>query len=115
MKIQCPLMLIQMVRMQLKLTVGKQRGLLPFKQGHKPRATDAGAGKPPKHPRKLTSTVWEHYEFLPPDEEGNLFCKCKKLVKLILNIASTEWKFEKAAYDRLAVLYSFGQIRLAGL
>jgi len=22
--------------------------------------------------------VWDNYEFLPPDEEGNLFCKCKK-------------------------------------
>ena len=24
-------------------------------------------GKPPKHQRKLTSTIWEHYEFLKPD------------------------------------------------
>ncbi|KAJ8442364.1 hypothetical protein Cgig2_018620 [Carnegiea gigantea] len=37
---------------------------------YKPRATDAGVGKPPKHERKLTSTVWEHYEFLPPDKEA---------------------------------------------
>jgi len=42
---------------------------------YKPRANDAGVGKPPKRQRKLTSTVWEYYEFLPPDEEGNLFCK----------------------------------------
>lgn len=25
--------------------------------------------------------MWEHYEFIPPDEEGNLFCKCKKCVQ----------------------------------
>lgn len=41
---------------------------------HKPVAD----GKPPKCQRKLTSTVWEHYQFLEPDEDGNLFCKCKK-------------------------------------
>ena len=35
-------------------------------------------GKPPKRQRKLTSTVWEHYQFLEPDKDGNLFCKCKK-------------------------------------
>jgi len=35
-------------------------------------------GKPPKRQRKLTSTIWEHYEFLKPDEDGNLFCKFKK-------------------------------------
>ena len=35
-------------------------------------------GKPPKRQRKLTSNVWEHYEFLKPDADGNLFCKCKK-------------------------------------
>ncbi|KAJ8433164.1 LOW QUALITY PROTEIN: hypothetical protein Cgig2_007128 [Carnegiea gigantea] len=44
----------------------------------KPQATTDGVGKPPKCQRKLTSSVWEHYEFLPPDKEGNLFCKCKK-------------------------------------
>jgi len=38
-----------------------------------------GDGKRPKRQRKLTSGVWEHYEFLPPDEEGNLFYKCKKM------------------------------------
>ncbi|KAJ8430813.1 hypothetical protein Cgig2_006562 [Carnegiea gigantea] len=45
---------------------------------YKAQATADGIGKPPKCQRKLTSTVWEHYEFLPPDKEGNLFCKCKK-------------------------------------
>jgi len=35
-------------------------------------------GKPPKHQKKLTSTVWEHYEFLEPNEDCSLFCKCKK-------------------------------------
>jgi len=35
-------------------------------------------GKPPKGQRKLTSSVWQHYEFLEPDVDGNLFCKCKK-------------------------------------
>ena len=45
---------------------------------HKPSSTALSDGKPPKRQRKLTSGVWEHYEFLPPDEEGNLFCKCKK-------------------------------------
>jgi len=35
-------------------------------------------GKPPKRQTKLTSTVWEHYKFLKSDEDGNLFCKCKK-------------------------------------
>ena len=44
---------------------------------YKPSSSAAGVGKPPKRQRKLTSPVWEHYEFLPPDEEGNLFCKCK--------------------------------------
>ena len=44
---------------------------------YKPSSSAGGVGKPPKCQRKLTSTVWEHYEFVPPDEEGNLFCKCK--------------------------------------
>ncbi|KAJ8436221.1 hypothetical protein Cgig2_006908 [Carnegiea gigantea] len=35
-------------------------------------------GKPPKHQRKHTSTFWEHYEFLEPDEDGTVVCKCKK-------------------------------------
>ena len=35
-------------------------------------------GKPPKCQRKLTSTVWEHYEFVELDEDCNLFCKCEK-------------------------------------
>lgn len=35
-------------------------------------------GKPLKRQRKLTSNDWEHYEFLQPSEDGNLFCKCKK-------------------------------------
>ena len=34
--------------------------------------------KPLKRQRKLTSTVWKHYDFLEPYEDGNLFCKCKK-------------------------------------
>ncbi|KAJ8428777.1 hypothetical protein Cgig2_014385 [Carnegiea gigantea] len=29
-----------------------------------------GDDKPPKHQRKLTSTIWEHYEFLEPNEDG---------------------------------------------
>ena len=33
---------------------------------------------PPKHQRKLTSTVWKHYQFLEPNQNGNLFCKYKK-------------------------------------
>ena len=45
---------------------------------YKPSSSASGVGKPPKRQRKLTSTVWKHYEFLPPDEEGNLFCRCKK-------------------------------------
>ncbi|KAJ8434059.1 hypothetical protein Cgig2_012661 [Carnegiea gigantea] len=28
--------------------------------------------------KKLTSNVWEHYKFLEPSKDGNLFCKCKK-------------------------------------
>ena len=44
---------------------------------YKPRSFAGGIGKPPKRQRKLTSTVWEHYEFLPPDGEGNLLCRCK--------------------------------------
>ncbi|KAJ8428330.1 hypothetical protein Cgig2_002683 [Carnegiea gigantea] len=35
-------------------------------------------GKPLKCQRKLTSNFWEHYEFLRPSKDGNLFCKCKK-------------------------------------
>ena len=35
-------------------------------------------GKPPKCQRKLNSSMWEHYEFLELDVDGNLFCKCKK-------------------------------------
>lgn len=45
---------------------------------YKPQATVGGVGKSPKRQRKLTSSVWEYYEFLPLDKEGNLFCKCKK-------------------------------------
>ena len=44
---------------------------------YKPTSSAGGVGKPPKRQRKLTSTVWEHYEFLPPDAEGNLLCRCK--------------------------------------
>jgi len=28
-------------------------------------------GKPLKRRRKLTSTVWEYYDFLEPDQDGN--------------------------------------------
>jgi len=35
-------------------------------------------GKPPKCQRKITSTIWEHYECLKVDEDCDLFCKCKK-------------------------------------
>ncbi|KMT11109.1 hypothetical protein BVRB_5g111910 [Beta vulgaris subsp. vulgaris] len=32
-----------------------------------------------KRPRRLTSSVWVHFDFLDePDENGNLMCKCKK-------------------------------------
>uniref|UniRef100_A0A803LRD6 BED-type domain-containing protein n=1 Tax=Chenopodium quinoa TaxID=63459 RepID=A0A803LRD6_CHEQI len=32
-----------------------------------------------KRPRRLSSGVWVHFEFLDePDENGNLICKCKK-------------------------------------
>jgi len=44
---------------------------------YKPTSSAGGVGKPPKRQRKLTSNVWEHYEFLPPDGEGNLLCRCK--------------------------------------
>jgi len=39
-------------------------------------------GKPFKRQRKLTSTVWEHYDFLEPDRDGNLFVKYKKCGQL---------------------------------
>jgi len=69
-------MLIQKIRKLLKLIAGKHKVVLLLKTGsYKPHTA---ISKPPKRQRKLTSTVWEHYEFLPPDEEGNLFCKCKK-------------------------------------
>jgi len=45
---------------------------------YKPTSTDGGVGKPLKCQRKLTSIVWDHYESLLSDEEGNLLCKCKK-------------------------------------
>ena len=35
-------------------------------------------GKPLKRLTKLTSTFWKLYDFLEPDEDGNLFYKCKK-------------------------------------
>ena len=39
-------------------------------------------GKLLKRQRKLTSRVWEHYEFLQPDQDGNLFVKCKNCGQL---------------------------------
>ena len=36
------------------------------------------SGKPPKCQRKLTLITWEHYEFLEPDGDSDLFYKCKK-------------------------------------
>lgn len=39
-------------------------------------------GKPTKHQRKHTSTFWEHYEFLEPDEDGTLVYKCKRCGKV---------------------------------
>jgi len=35
-------------------------------------------GKTHKRQRKLTSTIRENFTFIEPDEEGNLWCKCKK-------------------------------------
>ena len=68
---------------------GEEIAEVDSRQAQRPTATQTGSykphaavGKPPKRHRKLTSTVWEHYEFLPPDEEGNLFCKCKKCGQL---------------------------------
>ena len=39
-------------------------------------------GKSLKRQRRLTSNVWKHYDFLEPDEDGNLFVKCKKCGQL---------------------------------
>ena len=57
---------------------------------YKPQATAGGVGKPPKCQRKLTSSVWEHYEFLPPDKEVTCFVNAKNVAKLILEIADME-------------------------
>jgi len=38
----------------------------------------AAYGKTCKCRRKLTIIVWKNYTFLEPNEEGNLWCKCKK-------------------------------------
>ena len=36
------------------------------------------AGMDVKRHRKLTSEVWNSFEFMDPDENGELFCKCKQ-------------------------------------
>jgi len=38
----------------------------------------AACGKTHKCQRKLTSPVWDNFTFIEPDDEGNLWCKCKK-------------------------------------
>ena len=48
----------------------------------------AVCGRTYKCQRKLTSTVWENFTFLELDEEGNLWCKCKKCGKRTVGIAS---------------------------
>jgi len=79
MKTHCTLMLISNGEDVAEVNSREAKRPITIQIGeYKHRATNAGVGKPPKHQRKLTSTVWEHYKFLPLDEEGNLFCKCKK-------------------------------------
>ena len=36
------------------------------------------AGMDVKRHRKLTYEVWNSFEFMDPDENGELFCKCKQ-------------------------------------
>ena len=38
----------------------------------------AACGKTHKRQRKLTSTVCENFTLMEPDQDGNLWCKCKK-------------------------------------
>lgn len=44
---------------------------------HKPKV-----GVEFKRRRKLTSEVWSNFDFLEPDENGELHCKCKQCGKL---------------------------------
>ena len=90
MKIRSPLMLIQMARRLLKLTVEIQRRLQLLKPRCTPTSSAGGVDKPPKRQRKLTSTVWDHYEFLLPDEEVTCFVNAKNVIKPILKIVGME-------------------------
>ena len=56
---------------------GKTKRLTTVQTGAYKPIVATGVGMALKHQKKLTSTIWDHHEFLPPYEEGNSFCKCK--------------------------------------
>ncbi|KAJ8428776.1 hypothetical protein Cgig2_014384 [Carnegiea gigantea] len=60
-------------------------------------------GKPPKRQRKLTSTVWEYYQFLELDEDGNLFCKCEKYGQDFDHYSSNVFKSVSNSYLELCL------------
>ena len=72
------------------------RRLQWFKSGAFKPAAD---GKPPTHQRKHTSTFWKNYEFLEPDEDGNLLCKCEKCGQVYLGDSKYETEDLKRHLD----------------